>query len=460
MNKLIVVGRKLLFDRKNILVDDLYTPDFYTYSQHFVDDFYNETYAVNEVYDNIYQDYLALKKILNENSFDVIDLRHANQDICFYLADLAHQRGIKITNSYLLLRKTSNIIEYSLTKFVSLGYFLYLMAYIRYTGEKIDSHSQFSVIRAKSSAGKIKRFTNIHKEFEYPFNKHTIYRLFTLRKKWGWVFKAYYRSFYVMKDLKKFYKLRSGKWSILALNNFYKKRIVHAEIYKLMLDEYFSYFQGCEFYTGNNLCRFSVIEDQLALKHGLRTFNIPHGIEYGFKYPKGFSSEIFYANTQYTANWLNKLYNTDKYVFDVKVTEKMFKLDISEYHEMRVVYFSEPREVEVNLKIVSQLIPLLKSKGIKLYLKLHPGDVKSNYDSLEATQIVDYTEAMVGNICIARKSTCLLEAIYNNSIPIAIITNQKDQTIFDLFPSLNSEKIVKTHDINELYYSILKYYKT
>lgn len=458
MCELKVKDRTLVYKDRFILVDDLYTPEYYKYTKQYVDKFNNETYSVNEMYDNVYQDYLALQMFLEQNEVDIIDLKDANEDICFYLVDLAQKKGIQIKNAKLSIRKIRNSIDYATTKFASLGYFLYLMAKIPYTGEKIEPHKEFSVIRAKSSAGKIKRFDNIHKEFEYPFNKQTIYRLFRLGKKWKWVIIAYFRSFKTMRGIKSFYYNLSGKWSVLALNNFYKRRIVHAELYKLMLDEYFSHFHGCDFYTGNNLCRFSVIEDQLAKKHGLKSYNIPHGIEYGFKYPKGFSSDVFYANTQYTADWLNKLYNTDKYIFDEAVTTKMFKLDNPKPHEKHVVYFSEPREVEVNIQIVSELIPLLKEKGITLYLKLHPGDVKANYDNIDAPQLTDYTEAMVGNVCIARKSTCLLEAIYNNSTPIAIITNPKDQTIFDLFPSLNTEKIIKTYNVKELFEQILKHY--
>lgn len=458
MEVLRVTGREMLYNGKSFFVDDLYTPEFYNYTRMVVDEFYNDTYAVNGVYDNIYQDYLALKMFLEQNPVDIIDLSKAGEDVCFYLADLAKQKGITIRGGHLLLRKVRNCIDFSANQLASFGYFLYLMAYIRYTGEEIHKCSEFSVIRLKSAATKMKRFDNFHKEFEYPFNKQTIYRLFPFRKKWKWVFKAYFKSFSTMKEFRKFYKKLSGKWTILALNNYYKRRVVHTELYRYMLDEYFSHFEGCVFYTGNNLCRFSVIEDQLAKKHGIKTYNIPHGIEYGFKYPKGFSSDIFYANTQYTADFLNKLYNTNKYVYDEAITTKMFKLDNVKPHDKHVVYFSEPREVEVNIQIVSELIPLLKENGITLYLKLHPGDVKSNYDKLDAPQLTDYTEAMVGNVCIARKSTCLLEAIYNDSTPIAIITNPKDQTIFDLFPSLNTEKIIKTYNVKELFEQIIKYY--
>ena len=455
--KLKVNDRFLILNDNSFRLDDLYTSEFYSYTRKVVDDFYNDTYAVNGVYDNIYQDYFALKMFLEKERVDIIDLTGANEDVCFYLADLAAQMNIPTQGARLWMRQIRNRVDYTFTKLASLGYFMYLMLKVPYTKERIEKVRDFAVIRSKGGAGKMKRFT-FHKEFEYPFNNNIIYRLFPKCKRLGWVCKAYIRSFSTMKSFREFYGARSGKWTILALNNYYKKRIVHTELYELMMDEYMSHFEGCNFYTANNLDRFSCIEDKLAKKYHIHTYNIPHGIEYGFKYPKGFSSDTFYANTQYTADYLNKLYNTSKYVFDEEVTTKMFKLEGVKPHEKYVVYFSEPREVEVNIQIVQELIPMLREKGIRLYLKLHPGDVKSNYDNLDAIQLTDYGEAMCGNICIARKSTCLLEAIYNDSTPIAIITNPKDQTIFDLFPSLNTDKIIKTYNVKELYDQIMKYY--
>lgn len=458
MNKLIVCNSILRSNQHEpISVDDLYTSEFYEYANKHVESFKNDTYAVNCGYNNIYQDYLALKLFLEQHEVDLIDLSKADDNICFYLSDLANRMRIKTKGARLLVRMCRNKLDYAFTKLSSLGYFLYVMCIIPYTGEQIKKVKKISVIRSKAGAGKMKSFDDICKEYEYPFNKRTIYRLFPLKLRLIWVIKAYLRSFVTMREIKLTCRNVVGKWSVLAWNNFYKRRIVHAELYRQMMDEYLSHFAGCEFYTTNNLDRFSVIEDHICNKYDIKSYNIPHGIEYGFKFPKGFSSNIFYANTQYAADYLNKLYGTSKFIFDEKITSKMFKLEGSNQHEKRVVYFSEPREVDVNIKILNELIPLLESKGIKLYLKLHPGDIRGNYETLNANLIDDYVEAMCGNICIARKSTCLLEAIYNNSTSIAILTNSKDETMFNLFPSLNSEKIIKTYNTQDLFCQILKH---
>ena len=70
--------------------------------------------------------------------------------------------------------------------------------------------------------------------------------------------------------------------------------------------------------------------------------------------------------------------------------------------------------------------------------------------------ITDYDLSMTGNICISRKSTILIEAIYNNSLPVAIITNPKDQNIFNTIPSLNAKEIVKAYSVEELFDVIKK----
>ena len=126
-------------------------------------------------------------------------------------------------------------------------------------------------------------------------------------------------------------------------------------------------------------------------------------------------------------------------------------------HEPYIIFFTEPREIYVNQEIIKGILPELKKKGRGLCLKLHPGDSTSNYSEFDVKIVSNYAESLTGNICIARKSTMLLEAIHNNSTAIAIITNPKDQTMFDNFPSLNTSKINKAYSVKELLDQIDKY---
>lgn len=457
MKELKVSGRQLIMPNLECSVDELYTQKFYSYTIGKVEMLNNDSYAVNEVYDAIGQDYFAVQYFIENNPINRIDLKDADSCIGCYLKDLGNKNGICTINGLSFINKVWNYVSFEGIRLSSALYLIAKMLCIPYTGETINGGEDFCIIRMKSVQKKLRRF-EFHKELEYPFEKESIYRLFKISKRLMWIIKAYLSSFGEMKSLRRFYKPIFGSWSMMALNDYYNKRIVYAEFFKNMLDYYMSNYKGCSFYTADNIDRFSVIEDQIAHKYNIKTYNIPHGIEYGFKFPKGFSSDVFYTNTQYTADYLNKLYDTDKYVFDKKIASKLFVLEGVKQHKKHIVFFTEPRDPEVNLQILEQLIPLLKKNGLDLKLKLHPLDSKERYDRFDAEQLSDYGEAMVGNICIARKSTCLLEAVYNNSTPIAIITNQKDRTKLELFPSLNTEKIIKTYSVEELFDQIIKFY--
>ena len=329
-------------------------------------------------------------------------------------------------------------------------YFAYLQLRIPYR-PGIQKAAKFSIVRTKASIKKFKKFTEIQQEVENLFDKDSIYRLFPKWTRVKWVVYSYFKAYKSFREITEFYEPLVGRHFRYSLMSFYKKRIVYAELYRFLLDNYFPYFEGCNFYTGNNLDRYSEIEDQEKLKFGIKSYCIPHGIEYGFRYPKGFSCDVFYVHSQNTADYFNKLYDTNKYVYDESIIRRMFEYHYDKPHDKMVIFFTEPREVNVNLDIVNGLLPLLKKDGVKLFLKLHPGDKKADYQGLDVEYITDYDLSMTGNICVSRKSTILIEAIYNHSLPVAIITNPKDQFIFNTIPSLNTEQIVKTYSVEELY---------
>lgn len=446
--KAIVVGRDIVIDGKRYRLDNIVDDSFYEYTNSIADKFYNDTYGVNDIFNNVVQLYYMAEQWIERYSIDEIDCRNAIGRYCFIFRDICDKHNIKY-RGVTCLDALNVDISYLLVTFAESLYFSYLLLKIPFK-PGINISEKFTVLRHKGAIKKFKKFKEISQEYEDLFNKNSIYRLFSKTKRLKWVWKAYFTSFKTYDAIKSFYKPLLGYWTTKAIKQFYQKRIVYAELYKFMLDEYFSFFEGKSFYTGNNLDRYSVIEDVLAKKHHIKTYNIPHGIEYGFKFPKGFSSDVFYAHSQYTADFLNRMYKTDKYVYDQSVINRMFGYNYAKEHEQMIVFFTEPRDVYVNIEIIEGLIPELKAIGVTLYLKLHPGDNSENYKGLNVEFIRDYELSLSGNICISRKSTILLEAIYNNSIPIAIITNSKDQSTFNQFPSLNAKEIIKTFSITDL----------
>ncbi len=444
----LIVDDTLEYNNKRVRIDDLFDEDYYKYSDTLATTFYNETYGVNEVFNNRIQVYLALKKWLLDKRPSSLNVKAANEDLMFYAKDLGHELGIEV-QGYRAIERIKVCLSYHATVIASAVDFLYLQSRIKHTGSIVAS-DKFAVVRHKGAIKKFRKFTEISQERESLFEKDSIYRLYPLFKRLKWVFEAYFYSRRTFRIMKKFYCPILGTHFKYPLMSFYKKRIVYAELYELLMDDYLSHFKGCNFYTGNNLDRYSVIEDKLCEKYNIKTYNIPHGIEYGFKFPKGFSSNVFYAHSQYTADYLNKLYSTKKYVYDETVIRRMFEYGYNKPHEQMLIFFTEPREVNVNLEIINGLLPRLKKEGITLYLKLHPGDNRHNYDGINVEYITDYDLSMTGNICVSRKSTILIEAIYNHSLPVAIITNPKDNSTFNMFPSLNAKEIIKTYSIDEL----------
>lgn len=456
MNKLIIDGKTLRLGNNECPIEDMFSEEFYDFSNKRADYYKTDLFCVNELFAQLVQKYLALDYFITKNSVGAIDISKAEDGYKLYAIDIAQKRGLKLIGSKLGI-KTKILTEAFFVRLASFLYLEYLMAKLPASGEQIKQTSEFAVHRAKSAIQKFRPFTEIPKEIENPYQKDSIYRLFPRLKRMGWVLKSYFKTGSIDRQIKRFYNEKVGEYSSLQAISFYQKRIVHTLLYESLLDAYFEHFKGSTFYTGNNLCRFSVIEDNMAQKYGIKSVNYPHGLEYGYKYPRGFSSDVFYANSEFAAKELNKLYNTNKYVFDESITGRMFELKGVPAHEKHVVFFTEQQEYHVNKAILNELHPLLKHEGVEILVKLHPGDSKDHYSGCDFKYITDYGEAMTNNICIARKSTVLLEAVYNNSTAIAIITTTKDKSVFDTFPSLQSEKIIKTYNVQDLYKEIIKH---
>lgn len=457
MSKLIVVDKNFVHKGSTIPLTDLYTSDMYVYSNEQAQKFNNDLFCVNESFSSLTQVYLAIEYYIVKNAIDEVDFTEADDILKLYLYDIAKKNTLKYCGGVMKEKIRIGIVSWGYM-LASCIYLAYLMAKIPFSSESINVAEKFAVLRQKSAIQKFKAFYDIEKEYEDPYSKTSVYRFFPRWKRIGWVLKSLRESRSTIKKIHKFYRPLLGNSSVFAFDNHYRKRIVHGHLYQHLMTDYLTHFKGCTYYTGSNLDRYSVIEWNIAKKLGIKTVCIPHGLEYGYKFPHGFSSDLFYANSEYAAKHLNALYGTTKYVFDEKVTSKMFKLSSSQPHEKMVVFFTEQQEYYVNQNILSTLEPKLKAQGINLYVKLHPGDTKAHYDGCDYNYITDYAMSLTHNICISRKSTVLLEALYNDTTAIAIITTQKDKAVFETFPSLNSDKIIKTYNVDDLFEEIIKHY--
>ncbi len=252
-----------------------------------------------------------------------------------------------------------------------------------------------------------------------------------------------------------------GVNSAIDAHLYYSKRVVHTLMYSYMLDDYFCANEGSTFYTGNNLDRFAILEEQIAKKYNIKTVCIPHGVEYGFKLPHCFTCDVFYTTSVQAAKHLNALYNEVKFTYNEKIASQMFVVPYKRNNQMKrrsIVFFTEPREVYVNIKIIDELLPRLQNEKMQLSIKLHPKDLKSDYEKYKGRVIFieNFNDAVSKNICFARKSTTLIEAVYNESVAGAILINQKDTAVFKTLPSLQDEKIKEFYSTLDLFEWIKK----
>jgi hypothetical protein len=452
MGELLIRHNKLEYRGDSFTINDLYTLDFIDYSNSKASLFCQDSYFVNELFLSTFQPWMALKNFVQLQGITRIRMKYPSVLLHALCLDLADQGEVKLKGG----RRTSFLLYWRIHSYISLwatAFYLLLCMWKIPQRETSDSHPEniFILSRSPASERKMQNFS-FPKRTEDIKVKHSLYANFSRTKRMIWVLKSFFNSFSQLRSIRNHVQLLVGNHSVAIAYSFYGIRMVHTVLYEKLLDKYFQRHPKETVYTGNNLDRFSVVEEIMAKKHDLQVVCIPHGLEYGFRFPKGFSGDKFFATTKFAADYLNKMYQTTKFTFDEVVANKIFTVNKSiPYKERRIVFFTEPREVHVNIYILTVLLPLMTREGIRLSLKLHPKDNVKDYKSFDVDFIDDLEDALIGNICFARKSTTLLECIYNKSKAAAIVTNPKDAALFYTFPSLQTEEIYVAKTIDQLF---------
>ena len=167
--------------------------------------------------------------------------------------------------------------------------------------------------------------------------------------------------------------------------------------------------------------------------------------------------DIFFATSEFAADYFNMLYNTKKFVFRKEIMDHMFNRHYMRNKKRSVVFFSEAHEPDVNIEIINGLKKLLDAYNIDIIVKPHPRENLKFYNSIENVKLItDFDYAITDNICIARRSTILIEALYNNSDANAILINTNDYAVYKNYPSLQDKKINVFFNIEALASYIIK----
>ncbi len=453
MSSLFVQGNKIKFENAVYEIDDFYSDRLFEKCNAIAEQYESKLWIVNEVFLNRVQTYKAIELFFSDFEIDCIVFDKPSRKILPLLLDYADCNGIKTKGEPFLYGIAQKIIGF-ISIILSANYLMFKMIRIPKACNVISYNSKISLIRTLAAKNKLAFLKNVDFRFENIDDKDSIYNCYCLNRKLWWVIKAWSKSYGEIRRYCDYIQNKIGKYSSVDAYEYYSKRIVHTILYSLVINDYFSYNQGKMFYTGNNLDRFALIEEEFAQKHNIEVVCIPHGLEYGFKFPHCFIGDRFFTTSYNASLHLNSLYKTNKFEYSNDIATNMFSVKCENLKsDQKIVFFTEPREVEVNLKIIDELLILLKSKGLQLSLKLHPKDKFSDYEvySNDIEIIHNFNESVTSNICISRKSTTLLEGIHNNSVAAAILTNNKDRVIFNTFPSLQDKSISVFESVDELF---------
>lgn len=202
------------------------------------------------------------------------------------------------------------------------------------------------------------------------------------------------------------------------------------------------------FYTGDKEDRFAMVQTRLASLFGLDLYCVPHGLEYGFKFPRGLSGSVFYCNSLAASIYLNDLYCENKFIFSQDIKNSMFNQGGGPSLN-RVCFYTEPRDRDVNFKILDVLTVL----DIPIYIKFHPLDNPDLYFQKypDLNVLLSLEEALRSSVCLGRKSTVLLEAAHQGRKSIAVLISPKDRVYLEtVFPALSADEIFKVYNLEDL----------
>lgn len=437
---------------RTYMLDDFYTEDFYHYSNKWVKSHPLHEIYINILYVKVIQNILAIAFFLERNNIrDIWAEASFDGQLLSFVQDAAEIAGAAL-NGKKVKKCTFCNWRARFILFLSKGYLLLKESLIKQCARNLDFDKDVCVVRTAAARKKIKPSVTRELFCEDKCGEGSLYTYFSRKERRKALKKAYAEAKNQLDSIRKcMLELRMENTLPVALQLF-SFRLVHICFYAGIIERLLSLPWKGRFFSGNNLDSYAFVEEQAARKAQITTVCIPHGLEYGFLFPHCFTGNIFYATSVNAAEHLNQIYDTGKFVYDPDIAKEMFCMSGDVPIMRKVVYFSEPREPEVNAQIIGKLLPEMKKRNIPLYLKRHPKDNPKEYDvfAQDIGVIEDLKEAVCGNICIARKSTVLLEGLYNNAACAAIVTNEKDRAIFSMFPSLQDKRIEVFKDIPAL----------
>ena len=409
----------------------------------------------NELFLYFYLKQQESKQLLSKNTYTRVNLNTSSY-FWFLIIAVANKGSISLFNKikyyFLSVLFVVNFSFYSIASLIVLPSYL---TFLFFRSHKRKCTGSICIVRSNATHEKIKKFVDLKRINLFSdattYKSSVLFSVVSLLSLKRVLLSYIYIPWLVLRDT--YYLFRDSMVLLKPMDvgfvlNYYRKRLPHKVLFEYILDSVLTTNYIQSFYTGNKEDRYAILETKICRKHGVPIYCIPHGLEYSFKFPLGLAGDIFYTTTSAAKIYLSRLYgDSSKFVYDYFVADLMFNKSefVSSKSRELIVFFTEPRDVFVNLKIINILI----KSGVEFFVKLHPNESKDDYKvfPVEINFIEDFNDSITSNICISRKSTILIEALYNGSKSVSILIDPKDESYSRLiFPSLSDESIVKYFD--------------
>jgi len=420
---------------------------------------------INELFVYYKEKIVFYKIVLERIGVGFLDLNnYSGDDHLFWIQAARDVKGKRIKVDYGRAKIVTDVVKFTVTSIVyfllSLGYcaistIFHLLYYKKFTK---NTRNVF-IIRTFASESKLKRYSKNfnNKEFLYDsintIKPNSVFCYGGLGFRLIALFKLVFMSLKDIWSVVIISKKCVGVYLIPEIIKFYSKRFPHTNMFKVFFEFYVKNNSESIFFTGDMLDRFALIEEDIIRKYNSKLICVPHGIEWGYRLPREYVGDIFYTTTKKSCEILKSIYCSEKFRFDKNVTKSLFQIsELHSGHSHQFIFFTQPDDIKTNKEIIKLLVDGL-GEGKILYLKLHPRDRIENYNEIkDNVKIVRETDGyIVNNICIARTSTVLLEAVHNNSVAISFLINNKDNIDVNYkYISIGDETISKVRSIKEM----------
>ena len=95
--KATVIGLEIKIGEHVYKLDDLYDDDFYVYTNSLADKFYNETYGVNDIFNNIVQRYYIAEQWVKRYKITEVDVKRADEPFKLLFTAVSSNENVQVT---------------------------------------------------------------------------------------------------------------------------------------------------------------------------------------------------------------------------------------------------------------------------------------------------------------------------------------------------------------------------